>query len=226
MKIVIVLLAVVFNLIFASSLDLCQQNSTYGRSLEDLIQDPTYILNFDDQEWTNEIQTTLSTPLVIESNGISFTISGENCQIQSKATNFDESTSWDGNNIWNGLDIGSVGYFLTATTNTSICTIEFAAPISEIYFYAMCGAAGTCTIAIYDAEDKEINCRTIANSPGLNTFVGWGMTGYKQIAKLVFSGGLGGIDEIQVRQGCGTGSWWNQGQCEGKLGTDSNLFWM
>jgi hypothetical protein len=210
----VVLLVILVNIIVASALE-CQPSSVYGRSLEEM-SDPTYILNFDDQDWTNAVHTALDVPLVLEAFGFTFTISGESCQIQSEATMFDESTTWDGNNLWDGLDVGSVGYFLTATTNTSSCTIEFSPPISEIFLFAMCGATDSCIISVYDSDDTQLNCGRVVNSPGYNTHWNWGMTGYKQIAKLVFTGGKGAIDEIIVRQGCGAGSWWNQGQCEGK----------
>jgi hypothetical protein len=208
----VVLLVILVNIIVASALE-CQPSSVYGRSLEEM-SDPTYILNFDDQDWTNAVHTALDVPLVLEAYGFTFTISGDSCQIQSEATMFDESTTWDGNNLWDGLDVGSVGYFLTATTNTSSCTIEFSPPISEIFLFAMCGATDSCIISVYDSDDTQLNCGRVVNSPGYNTHWNWGMTGYKQIAKLVFTGGKGAIDEIIVRQGCGAGSWWNQGQCE------------
>jgi hypothetical protein len=175
---------------------------------------PSYTLTFDDQGWSTDVPSTLETPLVFTSGQLSVTVSGTNCQIQKTLATLSEETTWLGSAKWDGGNENETpGYFMTTTDENSTCTFEFDAPVSQIMVRAMCGYYVLGEFRLYDSTGLEIGCSVIGNVAGENIYLGFGWTGFKQIAKLEYTGGLFAIDNIQVRFGCDEGEYWNGLKC-------------
>jgi hypothetical protein len=223
MKNLIISFVVVLFIYVASVAATCPANNAYSEP-EYSFSLPSYTLTFDDQSWSTDVPSTLETPLVFTSGQLSVTVSGTNCQIQKTLATLSEETTWLGSAKWDGGNENETpGYFMTTTDENSTCTFEFDAPVSQIMVRAMCGYYVLGEFRLYDSTGLEIGCSVIGNVAGENIYLGFGWTGFKQIAKLEYTGGLFAIDNIQVRFGCDEGEYWNGLTCAGKTPSEKKV---